>query len=243
MSLTIAEQRAAANLASTCIYVVSLDNTWTVQLGTEIPAMDSDAHRELIDVGIEMATALTFLHEQKPFLCRFADDFEESITSHGDFAEWGVASPEAVSGLLREAIEHLDSQAPEEIKGLLYKVEALRSGEATVGDLGPKTRGSLKMISGALTYGAGLAALLLGDDMVGGVIQHTCKKLGGTLFSQGLKEWRSSDASQTPSAPEGQVQGQTDGGTADGGTADGDTAPDGGATGQQPVGSSGDRPD
>lgn len=199
MPLSIAEQTEIAKIGNTCSYVLSLDNIWTVQLAAGPPAAHSDAASELIDLGAEMSAALTHIHERVKELYRFADDLDEQISARGDSfkEELPVAANELLSKL-REAVAYIERYAPEEAAAILRKNALIDGSKAVAGDLKRKMRGALLMILGAIALGAAIAVVMLGVEHLGGPIQWGCRSLGGSMFKQGLQDWREASSAVQP---------------------------------------------
>ncbi|MFJ8053690.1 hypothetical protein [Streptomyces luteogriseus] len=199
MPLSIAEQREIAGIGNACSYALSLDNIWTVRLAGEAPAAGSDAASELIDVGAEMAATLTHIHEHVKLLYRFADELDELISARSDsFKEELPAGADEFLSALREAVQYVEGSAPEEVAAILRKIELINSGQAVAGDLKVKMRGALLMIAGAVVLGAAIAVVTLGVEELGGPIQNTCRQVGGTMFKQGLQDWRGAGSAIQP---------------------------------------------
>ncbi|MFQ6194861.1 hypothetical protein [Streptomyces sp. NPDC000405] len=191
MALSIAEQREAAGIGDACLYVVTLDNIWTTQLAAAVPEPGSAAASELIDVGTEMATVLTHIHERGYLLHRFDAEFDELFGPHAKaLSEQLDVTPENLHQHLREAVQHVDQYAPEEAKGILAKIDLIRSGEATPGDVKIPMRGALLIIGGVILLGAGIAVVACGVEDLGGPLQRTLGKVGGEMFKQGLQDFR-----------------------------------------------------
>ncbi|ELP64618.1 hypothetical protein ACKI1I_06935 [Streptomyces turgidiscabies] len=196
MPLTIAEQRQLVSIGNASTYVLGLDGIWTTRLAADVPEPGSDAASELIDVGTEMATLLTHIHEHVKLLDRFADEMDELISTVGYVKEHLPVEAEEFRQHLREALQYVDGYAPEEAKDILAKIDLIRSGEVVAGDLKVKMRGALLIIAGAVALGAGIVIVALGVEDFGGPIQHTCRQVGGTMFKQGLQDWRAASDAQ-----------------------------------------------
>lgn len=194
MALSISEQQEAADVAATATRILQLDSVWTAGVaehGNE--QTESGVKLALADVAAELVAGLSALHEQVPFLNRFADELEVLLQEQ-EMPAWPFTgmSPQELPQQLRSATMVVDNHAAEEEQLLQHGIDSLRgigdqAGERSAeGDLRPRMRAAISIIGGVVFFGLALAVVVAAGPP-GLVVAGINIQVGGVLLNHGLE--------------------------------------------------------
>ncbi|MCC3773488.1 hypothetical protein [Streptomyces sp. UNOB3_S3] len=186
----IKDQRHAAEISRSCVYILNLDRFWTAVLEVDRPDPDTDAGMELVDVGLELANGLTYLHEQCHFLYRMADQLHGFTRSKDaevlDQFELPI-DPLSLGEWLERGTKYLEQHAAEEVQDLLSKIEVIKRGDPDTADISQRMRGWIYIIGGVTIVGSGFPVVAVFGPMGMAGMAAACA-IGSSLLKQGLAD-------------------------------------------------------
>lgn len=137
MPVTVTDQLEAAEVFNRCMRIISFDQIWTARL--ETGAYDENDRDTLAEIGYRIASELEYVTKSFPYI-------RELLTEDGTADE---ATAEAVD----RAIEILGQEAGPEGSLIARKIDAVKRGESTDGDIAKELLGAL-MIAGGFIVGS-----------------------------------------------------------------------------------------